>query len=81
MRGTSPLARAPPVDYVDKLPSRPWGIFTPPKWRIFAPPLTVLDGRNASTTDGVKQALGREPRDFGDYVRATAATGVWNRQG
>ena len=38
----------------------------------------VLDGRNASTTDGVRRALGREPRDFGNYARATAATGVWN---
>jgi uncharacterized protein YbjT (DUF2867 family) len=38
----------------------------------------VVDGRNASTTDGVRRALGREPRDFGNYARATAATGVWN---
>jgi len=38
----------------------------------------VLDGRNESVTDGVRQALGREPRDFSDYVAATAPTGVWN---
>jgi uncharacterized protein YbjT (DUF2867 family) len=37
----------------------------------------VLDGRNASVKDGVVRALGRPPRDFGDYVRKTAATGVW----
>jgi uncharacterized protein YbjT (DUF2867 family) len=37
----------------------------------------VLDGRNAHLTDGVQRALGREPRDFGDYARSTAATGVW----
>lgn len=37
----------------------------------------VLDGRNASLTDGVQRALGREPRDFRDYARTTAATGVW----
>jgi uncharacterized protein YbjT (DUF2867 family) len=37
----------------------------------------VLDGRNAHLTDGVQRALGREPRDFADYARATAATGVW----
>ncbi len=30
----------------------------------------VLDGRNAHVTDGVRRALGREPRDFRDYVRA-----------
>ena len=38
----------------------------------------VMDGRNADTTDGVRRALGREPRDFADYARATAAGGVWN---
>jgi uncharacterized protein YbjT (DUF2867 family) len=38
----------------------------------------VLDGRNASTTDGVFRALGRPPRDFADFVRGTAATGLWN---
>jgi uncharacterized protein YbjT (DUF2867 family) len=38
---------------------------------------TVLDGRNASATDGVQRALGRPPRDFADYARETAATGVW----
>ncbi|MFF4988960.1 NAD(P)H-binding protein [Streptosporangium saharense] len=39
---------------------------------------TVLDGRNAHLGDGVRRALGRRPRDFADYARATAATGVWN---
>jgi len=39
---------------------------------------TVLDGRNAATADGVQQALGRPPRDFADYARAVAATGVWH---
>jgi uncharacterized protein YbjT (DUF2867 family) len=34
-------------------------------------------GRNAYVTDGVQRALGREPRDFSDFVRDTAATGVW----
>ncbi|HMJ34065.1 MAG TPA: hypothetical protein VK501_09105 [Baekduia sp.] len=37
----------------------------------------VLDGRNASLADGVQRALGRPPRDFGEYARAAAATGVW----
>ncbi|MBI1185890.1 MAG: NAD(P)H-binding protein [Alphaproteobacteria bacterium] len=40
---------------------------------------TVLDGRNAHLTDGVQRALGRAPRDFADYARETAATGVWRR--
>jgi uncharacterized protein YbjT (DUF2867 family) len=29
----------------------------------------VLDGRNAYVTDGVRCALGREPRDFADFAR------------
>ena len=38
---------------------------------------TVLDGRNAHLNDGVQRALGREPRDFTDYAREVAATGLW----
>jgi hypothetical protein len=38
----------------------------------------VLDGRNAQVTDGVQRALGREPRDFSEFARDAAATGVWN---
>jgi uncharacterized protein YbjT (DUF2867 family) len=34
-------------------------------------------GGNAYLTDGVQRALGREPRDFSDYVRDTVATGIW----
>ena len=39
---------------------------------------SVLDGRNAHLTDGMQRALGREPRDFTDFARETAATGVWS---
>jgi hypothetical protein len=38
----------------------------------------VLDGRNESLTDGVQRALGRPPRDFRDYARATAAAGAFD---
>jgi uncharacterized protein YbjT (DUF2867 family) len=38
----------------------------------------VVDGRNANTTDGVQRALGREPKNFADYARDTATSGVWN---
>lgn len=38
---------------------------------------TVLDGRNAYLTDGVQRALGRPPKDFADYAREVALTGVW----
>ena len=37
----------------------------------------VLDGRNAHLTDGVQRALGRPPRDFGDFAREAAAAGIW----
>ncbi|MEM8493031.1 MAG: NAD(P)H-binding protein [Pseudomonadota bacterium] len=38
---------------------------------------TVLDGRNSHVCDGVQRALGREPRDFSEYARRTADTGIW----
>ena len=34
----------------------------------------VCDGRNASLGNGIQRALGRRPREFGDYVAATAST-------
>ena len=37
----------------------------------------VLDGRNSHVADGVRRALGREPRPFASYARDAAATGVW----
>jgi uncharacterized protein YbjT (DUF2867 family) len=38
----------------------------------------VLDGRNAVLADGVQRALGREPRDFSEFVQEAAAAGAWN---
>ena len=38
----------------------------------------VLDGRNANLADGVQRALGREPRDFADFAREAAASGVFD---
>ncbi|MEU1893529.1 NmrA family NAD(P)-binding protein [Streptomyces pristinaespiralis] len=38
----------------------------------------VLDGRNAHLVHGVEEALGRKPKDFADYAREAAASGVWN---
>jgi uncharacterized protein YbjT (DUF2867 family) len=37
----------------------------------------VLDGRNSQVMHGVEQALGRPPRDFSGYARATADAGIW----
>lgn len=42
---------------------------------------TVLDGRNAMTCDGVERALGRKPKDFADYAREVAASGLWRAAG
>jgi uncharacterized protein YbjT (DUF2867 family) len=38
----------------------------------------VLDGRNANLADGVQRALGREARDFSEFARDAAASGVWD---
>ncbi|MGV9823163.1 NAD(P)H-binding protein [Nocardia xishanensis] len=38
---------------------------------------TLLDGRNSAVTDGVRRALGREGKDFSEYVAETARAGVW----
>ena len=39
----------------------------------------VLDGRNSHMMDGVRRALGREPRDFADFARDAAAAGAWDK--
>ena len=38
---------------------------------------TDVLGSKAELADGVKRALGREPKDFRTYARDAAATGVW----
>lgn len=38
----------------------------------------IVDGRNASMVHGVREALGREPKDFSDYAKQAVATGVWD---
>jgi len=40
----------------------------------------VMDGRNSSVQDGVKRALGREPRDFSEFARNAALAGAWNTE-
>jgi uncharacterized protein YbjT (DUF2867 family) len=37
----------------------------------------LLDGRNAYLSDGVRQVLGRAPRDFAGFAREAAAAGAW----
>ncbi|MFG2372675.1 NmrA family transcriptional regulator [Streptomyces sp. NPDC048504] len=38
---------------------------------------SLLDGRNSYLSEGVQEVLGREPRDFSEFVREAAAAGVW----
>ncbi len=38
----------------------------------------VLDGRNSSITNDIEKVLGRKAKDFTQYVKETAATGIWN---
>jgi uncharacterized protein YbjT (DUF2867 family) len=57
------VAAGVPPEYADLL----IGLFT-----------ETLDGHNAAVTDGVWEALDRAPRDFTDYVNATARTGIWH---
>ena len=38
----------------------------------------VLDGRNAHLADGVREALGRPPRDFAAYAAEAARAGAWD---
>ncbi|GAA2914240.1 hypothetical protein GCM10020221_07440 [Streptomyces thioluteus] len=37
----------------------------------------ITDGRNAHLVDGVREVLGRAPRDFTEFAREAAASGVW----
>jgi uncharacterized protein YbjT (DUF2867 family) len=38
----------------------------------------VLDGRNSEVMGGVTEILGRPAKDFSQYARETAATGLWS---
>ena len=38
---------------------------------------SLLDGQNSYLSEGVQEVLGREPRDFSEFVREAAAAGVW----
>lgn len=40
----------------------------------------VLDGRNSNITHTVEKVLGRKAKDFSEYAKEVAATGVWNQE-
>ncbi|MFJ1809341.1 MULTISPECIES: NAD(P)H-binding protein [unclassified Streptomyces] len=55
------------------------GFGAPPEEVAFLVELfeSLLDGRNAHLSDGVRQVLGREPRDFAEFAQESAAAGAW----
>ncbi|MFD9318293.1 NmrA family NAD(P)-binding protein [Streptomyces sp. NPDC060053] len=55
------------------------GFGVPPEEAAFLVELfeSLLDGRNAYLSDGVRQVLGREPRDFAEFAKESAGAGVW----
>lgn len=40
----------------------------------------ILDGKNASTADGLQRALGRTPNSFTQFVKDAQAKGIWENQ-
>lgn len=72
-----------PVRYVPVTPeayAAELAAWVPPDYAAFLGDLfrQLLDGHNAHLSDGVERALGRPARDFRDFARAAAATGVWS---
>lgn len=55
------------------------GFGVPPEEAEFLVELfeTLLDGRNSHLSDGVREVLGREARDFTEFAREAAAAGIW----
>jgi len=44
---------------------------------FFDEPL-IGNSTNSEITNDIETILGRKPKDFSQYVKETAATGVWN---
>ncbi|QXE37678.1 NAD(P)H-binding protein [Streptomyces sp. GMY02] len=63
-------------DYVDELVQYE----VPADYALFVADLVaqIRDNKNAVPTDTVRRVLGREPRDFADFVADAAARGAWN---
>lgn len=70
-----PFVQVSPADYAAGMQAA--GVPDDVTWLVNYLFTTVLDGRNSHLADGVERALGRGPRDFSDYVHATATTNVW----
>ncbi|WP_424213853.1 NAD(P)H-binding protein [Streptomyces sp. BI20] len=64
------------ADYVAELV----GYEVPEDYALFVADLVaqIRDNRNSVPTDTVREVLGREPRDFSEFVKAAAAAGAWD---
>jgi uncharacterized protein YbjT (DUF2867 family) len=73
-----------PVEYVDLEPDRhvaelvEYGVPVEDAKAVRDLFAVIRNHRSEYVSEGVQQVLGRAPRDFGDWVRATARTGVWS---
>ncbi len=68
----------PVADFIDGMKAQ--GFPKEYQWLINELFTVLFDGRNTPTADGVEQALGRPASSFSDYVKKTAASGIWNRE-
>lgn len=73
-----------PVEYVDLEPDRhvaelvEYGVPVEDAKAVRDLFAVIRNHRSEYVSEGVQQVLGRAPRDFGDWARATARTGVWS---
>ncbi|MEV5540540.1 hypothetical protein AB0L13_27200 [Saccharopolyspora shandongensis] len=64
-----------PEDFVAELTASGW---SPGDAADFAEAMAPLRrDLDSHVSDGVRRALGREPRDFSEYAKAAAAAGAW----
>ncbi|MFD8642807.1 NAD(P)H-binding protein [Streptomyces zaomyceticus] len=78
-RATGRDIRYVPVEHQDYV-AELVGYDVPADYALFVADLVaqIRDNKNATPTDTVRRVLGREPRDFSDFVKDAAARGVWN---
>ncbi|WP_207782770.1 NAD(P)H-binding protein [Phytoactinopolyspora limicola] len=70
------FAPTPPDEYAEYLVSR--GLYDKETALVVASLAEYIrDGHDEHLSDGVQRALGRQPREFADYVATTVASGTW----
>jgi uncharacterized protein YbjT (DUF2867 family) len=74
-----------PISYVDLTPERhvaelvEYGVPLEDAESVRDLFAVIRNHRSEYVSDGVQQVLGRAPRDFSDWARTVAQTGVWSR--